>query len=80
MSAIGEAEKPVQRRVAKLFVDELGYDHHGNLIRVPRLGLRPRVLRLARNAAKGLPPMNRILIDQLRRPPSNGWRRSRGAT
>jgi len=28
---IGEAEKRTQRRVAKMFVDELGYDHLGNL-------------------------------------------------
>ena len=31
MSGIGEAEKRTQRRVARLFVDELGYDHLGNL-------------------------------------------------
>jgi len=32
MSAIGEAEKRTQCRVARLFVDELGYEHLGNLI------------------------------------------------
>lgn len=32
MSAIGEAEKRTQRRVARLFVDELGYEYLGNLI------------------------------------------------
>jgi type I restriction enzyme R subunit len=31
MSAIGAAEKRTQRRVAKLFVDELGYEHLGDL-------------------------------------------------
>src|SRR5579862_8749189 len=31
MSAIGEAERKTQRRVARLFVDELGYDHLGDL-------------------------------------------------
>jgi type I restriction enzyme, R subunit len=31
MSGIGEAEKRTQRRVARLFVDELGYEHLGNL-------------------------------------------------
>jgi type I restriction enzyme R subunit len=31
MSAIGDAEKRTQRRVAKLFVDELDYDHLGDL-------------------------------------------------
>ncbi len=31
MSRIGEAEKRTQRRVARLFVDELGYEHLGNL-------------------------------------------------
>lgn len=32
MSSIGEAEKRTQNRVARLFVDELGYEHLGNLI------------------------------------------------
>jgi type I restriction enzyme, R subunit len=31
MSGIGEAEKRTQRRLARLFVDELGYEHLGNL-------------------------------------------------
>jgi type I restriction enzyme, R subunit len=31
MSAIGEAERRTQRRVAQLFVDELGYEHLGDL-------------------------------------------------
>jgi len=31
MSAIGEAEKKTQRRVARLFTDELGYEHLGDL-------------------------------------------------
>jgi type I restriction enzyme R subunit len=31
MSAIGAAEKRTQRRVAKLFVDELEYEHLGDL-------------------------------------------------
>ncbi len=31
MSKIGEAEKRTQARVAKLFVEQLGYDHLGNL-------------------------------------------------
>jgi type I restriction enzyme R subunit len=31
MSGIGEAEKRTQRRVARLFVDELGYEHLGHL-------------------------------------------------
>ncbi|MBN8610109.1 MAG: type I restriction endonuclease subunit R [Deltaproteobacteria bacterium] len=31
MSTIGEAEKRTQRRVARLFVDDLGYEHLGNL-------------------------------------------------
>lgn len=31
MSKIGEVERRTQRRVARLFVDELGYDHLGNL-------------------------------------------------
>lgn len=31
MSAIGEIEKRTQRRVARLFVEELGYEHLGNL-------------------------------------------------
>ncbi|MBZ0234321.1 MAG: type I restriction endonuclease subunit R [Deltaproteobacteria bacterium] len=31
MSGIGEAEKRTQQRVAQLFVDELGYEHLGNL-------------------------------------------------
>ena len=32
MSAIGEAERRTQRRIATLFVDELSYEHLGNLI------------------------------------------------
>jgi type I restriction enzyme, R subunit len=31
MSGIGEAERRTQKRVARLFVDELGYEHFGNL-------------------------------------------------
>ncbi|HMI84206.1 MAG TPA: type I restriction endonuclease subunit R [Polyangiaceae bacterium] len=31
MSGIGEAERRTQHRVARLFVDELGYEHFGNL-------------------------------------------------
>jgi type I restriction enzyme R subunit len=31
MSTIGEAEKKTQRRVAKLFQDDLGYEHFGDL-------------------------------------------------
>ena len=31
MSAVGDAERETQRRVARLFVDELGYEHLGNL-------------------------------------------------
>jgi type I restriction enzyme R subunit len=31
MSKIGEAERKTQKRVAKLFVDELGYEHLGDL-------------------------------------------------
>jgi len=31
MTAIGEAERKTQRRVARLFVDELGYEHLGDL-------------------------------------------------
>jgi type I restriction enzyme, R subunit len=31
MSRIGEAERRTQHRVARLFVDELGYEHFGNL-------------------------------------------------
>jgi type I restriction enzyme, R subunit len=31
VSAIGEAERRTQRRVVRLFVDELGYEHFGNL-------------------------------------------------
>lgn len=31
MSGIGEVERRTQRRVARLFVDELGYDHFGDL-------------------------------------------------
>jgi type I restriction enzyme R subunit len=31
MSAIGEAERKTQRRVARLFVDKLGYEHLGDL-------------------------------------------------
>jgi type I restriction enzyme, R subunit len=31
MSKIGEAERRTQQRVARVFVDELGYEHLGNL-------------------------------------------------